>query len=102
MCESEVCINGETYVKKSSLEQTDKIILIGQRGWVFIGDKSTKEDEVILTNASVIRIWGTTKGLGELALNGPTSLTKIDPCGTVRMNRLAVVAEINVKAEQWK
>lgn len=102
MCESEVCINGETYVKKSSLVQTQKIILIGQRGWVFVGDKSTENDEVILTNASVVRIWGTTRGLGELALNGPTSQSKIDLCGTVRMNRLAVVAEINVNEDKWK
>lgn len=102
MCELEIQINNEIYVKKSSLGETEKVILIAPRGWVFVGNKSVKGDEITLSNASVIRIWGTTKGLGELALNGPQSATKLDPCGTVRINRLAVVAEMNVNVEKWK
>ena len=32
-----------------------------------------------LTNASVIRYWGTVAGLGEIAADGPTSKTRLDP-----------------------
>ena len=56
-----------------------------------------------LHDASVIRVWGTTKGLGELAANGPTTYTKLDPCyGIVEFDYLTVVASISVNTEKWK
>ena len=56
-----------------------------------------------LHNASVIRSWGTTKGLGEIAKDGPTSNTKLDPCnGLVEFDYLTVVASISCVEEKWK
>lgn len=76
---------------------TKRKIVVAQRGWVLVGDYSIEgDDEIVLTNASVIRIWGTTKGLGELALSGPTSKTILDPAGTVRFHRLTVVLVLEV------
>ena len=48
-----------------------------------------------LKDAAVVRAWGTTKGLGEIALNGPTSSTKLDPCGTVRFPASSVLFSID-------
>ena len=64
-----------------------KQIVIAQRGWVFVGEvERSGGDDVTITNAKCIRRWGTTKGLGELALNGPLKSTVLDPMGTVRLH----------------
>jgi hypothetical protein len=77
-----------------------KQIVVLQRGWVVVGDVTTVGDELTIENASVIRFWGTTKGLGEL-VDGPTEKTKLDPCGTVTAHALAVVLRIDVDAQKW-
>lgn len=80
-----------------------KVILIAQRGWVFIGDLTQAGTKNKLTNASCIRRWGTTKGLGQLALDGPQSGTSLDPVGEIEVHELATVGIITVKnPDQWK
>lgn len=73
-------------------------ILVLQRGWVIVGDVARTEgsEEVTVENASVIRRWGTSKGLGELALDGPTESTRLDACGTVKVHKLGVVLSMAV------
>ena len=78
------------------------LILVLQRGWVVVGKCSRDDAEMVqLQDASVIRQWGTTKGLGEIALNGPTSKTVLDVCGTVEVHPLAVVLVLRYKGEKW-
>ena len=72
-----------------------KQIVIAQRGWVFVGDVTRAENEVVIENAAVVRRWGTTAGLGQLAENGPTADTRLDPCPTVRIHPLAIVATMD-------
>ena len=70
-------IDGKTYVPEESVQPIDgdvKIVIL-QRGWCFVGYLERNGDDCKLTKANVIRRWGTTKGLGELALNGPLSNT---------------------------
>ena len=96
-----VIINGVEYapVKKDG----EIKIAILQRGWVMIGRFERKGDDCFLHDASVIRNWGTTKGLGEIAKNGPTSSTKLDKCyGEVEFDNLTKVATISVNQEIWK
>lgn len=78
-----------------------KQIIIAQRGWVFVGDVSREGDEVTINNASCIRRWGTTKGLGEIAANGPTAKTVLDKIGTARLHALALVAAIDCNDAKW-
>ena len=78
-----------------------KQIVIAQRGWVFVGDVERSGDDVTISNAQCIRRWGTTKGLGELAANGPLKSTVLDPMGTVRMHMLAVVASLDCEESKW-
>ena len=81
----------------------DVKIVILQRGWIMVGRFERKGSDCKLYNASVIRSWGTTKGLGELAEGGPTSSTKLDPChGVVEFDYLTVVATISCKEKSWK
>lgn len=78
-----------------------KQIVIAQRGWVFVGDVEKSGDDVTINNAQCIRRWGTTKGLGELAANGPQSNTVLDPMGTVRLHALGVVASLDCEESKW-
>ena len=80
---------------------TKKQIVVLQRGWVVVGDVEKTETEVKINSCSVIRIWGTSKGLGEIADNGPTSKTKLDPCPPITAHPLSVVFYMNVNEDKW-
>lgn len=91
-------INGIEY--KSVNKGEEVRIVIGQRGWVWVGRYSTDGEEVTLRDAKNIRRWGTTQGLGELC-QGPLPETVLDPVGTVRLHQLAVVATYDCDSEVW-
>ena len=78
--------------KQKANSQERRIVALSER-WVFIGDyhAPTETAPASLTDASCIRIWGTTAGLGEIALRGPTPNTKLDPCGTLIIEPGAVL-----------
>lgn len=76
-------------------------ILILQRGWVVIGRYGKDGTEHVLTDAAVVRRWGTSKGLGQLATDGPQPNTVLDKAGTVRAHELATVLVIDADAEKW-
>ena len=98
-----VIVDGVTYYSTKPKESDSPIkIVILQRGWCMVGRMERKENECKLYDASVIRIWGTTKGLGEIAKDGPTSTTKLDPCnGVVEFDYLTVVACISCDERKW-
>ena len=77
-------------------------IVILQRGWVFVGKFSKVGSACKLTEASNIRTWGTTKGLGELAQDGPTSTTKLDKVNDVSFHELGAIAMIDCDNKSWK
>lgn len=100
----EIVVDGTTYysAKPKEIDSDIKIVIL-QRGWIMVGEFSRKGSDCRLTNCSVIRSWGTTKGLGEIAENGPTSTTKLDKnYGTVEFDYLTVVATIMCNEEKWK
>jgi len=83
----------------------EKRIVIVQSGWVFVGDKTAAPhvlSTIRLENASVIRVWGTERGLGQLALYGPQKDTILDPCGTVDLPLTAVLGEMHCDPGAWK
>lgn len=92
------------YIRKDSAKQPCgpvKIVIL-QRGWVMVGRFERNGSDCKLHNASVIRIWGTKKGLGELAGKGPTDKTVLDKCyGVVEFDYLTVVASISVEELKW-
>lgn len=71
-----------------------KQILVITSGFVLIGEVEPLESTYLVRNASIIRKWGTTEGLGEIALKGPTTSTVLDRCGTVEVERSAVIMRI--------
>jgi len=73
----------------------NKEIVVCYERWHLIGDVTDETKAgVTLTNASVIRYWGTTRGLGEIAVNGPTDKTILDFVGTVTVPTNSIVMRI--------
>jgi len=77
-------------------------IVILQRGWVMVGRYSESGDECRLDDCSNVRIWGTTKGLGEIAEGGPTGSTKLDKQPVTRFHKLTVIATIDCVESKWR
>jgi hypothetical protein len=76
-------------------------IVVLDRGFVYLGRLTQESDWLTITEARNIRYWGTTKGLGQLALEGPQSGTKLDAVGTVRVPLRALISLIDTKEELW-
>jgi hypothetical protein len=81
------------------MEQIDKRIVILTYGWVMIGDYSRNGDTATLTNASVIRKWGTERGLGQIALTGTTKNTILDPVGIAEFPIASVITTIRCNSD---
>ena len=97
-------IDEQEYVRRDTVQPiiSDVKIVILQRGWIMVGEFKRNQSECVLENASVIRSWGTSKGLGEIAKNGPTKNTKLDKCyGVVQFDYLTVVATIDCEVSEW-
>ena len=87
-------IDGVEYVRADSVrsEIGELRIVVADRGWVFVGRCEDHEDgSVTIRNARNIRLWGTTKGLGEIT-SGPTSKTSHDHYGLVRCTPIVSIA----------
>ena len=76
-------------------------IVVADRGFVYVGKVSMDAEHVHLTEAKNIRCWGTTKGLGELVLSGPTTNTVVDDCGSVMIPRRAIISIHATEPKLW-
>lgn len=101
-----ITVDGIEYVRADSVTQQIndgpvKIIVLEGR-WNIVGRYSVDGDEGVLDDAAVIRYWGTTKGLGEIAAGGPTSKTILDKTnGQVRFPLRALVIVLNCDESKW-
>ena len=77
---------------KTNETQDRRIVVLAEK-WVFIGDyhAATATAPAFLTDAACVRRWGTTAGLGQLALDGPTPSTQLDPCGLLVLDNPSAV-----------
>ena len=96
-------IDDVEYIRADASKKTEGDIKIAvlDRGFVYVGCVSNENDFLILKSAKNIRVWGTTKGLGEL-VNGPVNGTKLDNVGTVRVPCRALISLIDVDQSVWK
>lgn len=77
-------------------------IVILQRGWVVIGRYHQRGHYCWIENGYVIRNWGTTRGLGELAISGKQDATKLDAIPKTEFHELTIVASIECDFNKWK
>ena len=80
---------------------TRKQIVVLDRGFVYVGDVTREDDFLRIDNAYNVRRWGTSKGLGELAHEGPMRNTLMDPAGTMRAPLRAVIALLDCAPAAW-
>ena len=76
-------------------------IVVLDRGFVYVGDVQISDNWCVVSNAKNIRCWGTSRGLGELALNGPTEKTQLDAVGTIRAPIHAVMHTVDTEEKKW-
>ena len=95
-------IDNVEYVRADAQIKPDgeyKIVVL-DRGFVYVGATKIDGDFVIISNARNLRVWGTTKGLGEL-VSGPLAKTVLDRVGTVRAPLRALISLIDVEQGKW-
>ena len=97
--EESLVVNGVKYVREK--QPSEIKILILQRGWVVVGRITREGSQVIFSGGAVIRRWGTTNGIGELAQSGPLPDTVLDPLERGSVHELAIVAEIDCEVNKW-
>lgn len=97
-------LNGKKYIEYDPTNKdlkpavdTDHIIVIAQRGWIFEGhrDKSIT-DEIVLLNAHVVRRWTNGKGIGGLAFKSSENDYTLDDVPTVRFKPEAVICTLDI------
>ena len=76
-------------------------IVVLQRSWVVVGHVYQTSTDIRVENAAVVRWYGTTKGLGELAKSGPLEKTKLDDCPPLDTIRSAVILSMRCNREKW-
>jgi hypothetical protein len=77
-------------------------IVVLQRGWVAVGRYSQNGSDCKLSDAAIIRKWGTTKGLPEL-VSGPTKDTILDKTDKpISFHELTVVLTLDAEEAGWK
>jgi hypothetical protein len=77
-----------------------KIALL-DNGFVYIGLVSIADNMVVIHHARNIRVWGTTRGLGQIALEGPTAETMLDKTGNVIAPYHALNHLMDVTLDKW-
>ena len=85
---------------KTNIAMPMKIVVL-DRGFVYVGYVTLENDWCIIREARNIRYWGTSRGVGQLALEGPQSNTKLDRVGVVRAPMRAVISLIDTEQALW-
>lgn len=77
-------------------------IVVADRGHVWVGHVTERgPDWVKIEGARVIRRWGTTDGLNQLAAEGPRPNTRLDAPADLDVRAGAVIAIIPCEAAKW-
>jgi len=78
-------------------------IVVLSRGWIYIGKCYCTDlgQTFRIDQAYNIRRWGTERGLGQIAINGPTENTVLDFYGEIELEPINVLHTIVCDEEKW-
>ena len=74
-------------------------------GFVYIGliePLTQAESYIEIRDAKNIRRWGTTRGLGQLAIQGPQKETILDETGTIRVPLHSLIFILDCQEKAWR
>lgn len=90
------------HCKEIEMKEFKNQIVVLDKGFVYHGDISFHDGWFTLSNCVNLRRYGTDKGLGQLALHGPTKETEQDPSGVIRGRETSVLFLIECDhADRW-
>ena len=72
------------------MKSQNNVVVVVDNGFVFWGDLRVVDDMCEISNGYNLRRFGTTRGLGQLALEGPTKETQADKITVVRVCKTRV------------
>lgn len=76
-------------------------IVVVESGWVFAMVLEESATHISSSDCAVIRSWGTTNGLGQLALKGPTKETTLDMCNATHIPKGKVLFVMECAPLVW-
>jgi hypothetical protein len=76
-------------------------IVVVESGWVFAAVLEESATHISSSDCAVIRSWGTTNGLGQLALKGPTKETVLDMCNITHIPKTKVLFTMECTPLEW-
>lgn len=82
--------------------EDDIRITVLHRGWIVVGQYSQDGPRCFVKKGAVIRRWGSERGLGQIAKDGPTSQTILDPTPTVQAHETQVICTFECDSAKWK
>ncbi len=87
--------------------KTDVKIVVIKAGWVVVGllpipGQQQRDGFLKVEEACVVRRWGTKAGLGEIAKNGPTGTTALDPIDTIHIPVNSILFLIDCDQKKWR
>lgn len=73
------------------MKSQNNVVVVVDNGFVFWGDLRVVEDMCEISNGYNLRRFGTTRGLGQLAIEGPTIETQADKITVIHVLKTRVV-----------
>lgn len=96
--EMEKILSGD-HLPFKDVKNGELAIVVLDRGWVFVGFVTHLEDERIRIDCCYnVHKWGAERGLGQIAVEGPTSETILYPAGPVYGKPIFLMG---VNEEKW-
>lgn len=83
-CANEIEINGEKYVKVSSIPTGSRAVVIVDRGWIFAGDVTEKDGRLRLSRALHVLRWESV-GFAGMVADPKSAKAVLKPCADVDM-----------------
>ena len=83
------------------VQQGNLKIVVLDKGFVYVGNFTDNGDTITIDNARCCRVWGTTKGLSQLANEGPNSNTKLDDATTITAPKHSLIHTLNCVESKW-
>jgi hypothetical protein len=77
-------------------------IAVLDKGFVYVGECVRHDDLLYITKCKNIIQWGTTEGLHQIVVDGPTKETKLSPAASIKVPWHAVISLHETREELWE